>query len=298
MRGGCLTTDGVVPITMKDVLGFAKLTGLASGQPFLKELLRAIYWCPPHPLDMEQTPDDIPWVQVIKQRAPDIWTDEILEWSLFDLMDEWMETEAYKTMQAAVAWYSGAAPHWKGVAVQAFAGAASLMIGGTSPRGGMHHYAHSIARCAIAHGRGCSPAARWEDHRGAAGEGRPPAERCGLGEKIIWADKAVLSAVDVKQTFLRLIGPRHVDVSFMQRVKDISLKGGSLFVAHILLREPPLFAPKFAGVRPDQPIVNRIVYPCDSREILMEQIGRRLPQGHAQSAPGQTAVHRRGRQDV
>jgi phytoene dehydrogenase-like protein len=58
----------------------------------------------------------------------------------------------------------------------------------------------------------------------------------------------------------------------MQRVKDISLKGGSLFVSHILLREPPVYKPKFASVRPDQPIVNRIVYPCDSREILMEQI--------------------------
>src|SRR3990172_2711207 len=31
MRGGrSLTTDGVVPITMKDMLGFAKLTGIAT----------------------------------------------------------------------------------------------------------------------------------------------------------------------------------------------------------------------------------------------------------------------------
>ena len=273
--GGTLTTEGVVPITMKDMLGFAKLTGLASGQPFLKELLRAIYWCPPHPLDMEQTPDDIPWVQVIKQRAPDIWTDELLEWSLFDLMDEWMETEPYKVMQAAVAWYSGAAPHWKGVAIQAFAGAASLMIGGTSPpRGGMHHYAHSIARCAIAHGAQlltCCPVEEIIVENGRA-KGVRLRDDAARGEKIIWADKAVLSAVDVKQTFLRLVGPRHIDVSFMQRIKDISLKGGSLFVSHILLREPPTYAAKFANVRPDQPIVSRVVYPCDSREILMEQI--------------------------
>ena len=273
--GGMLTTEGVVPITPKDIAGVGKLTGFGTERPFLKELLRAIYWCPPHPRQTEMTPDDIPWVQVIKQRAPEIWTEELLEWSLFDLMDEWMETEPYKVMQAAVAWYSGAAPHWKGVAIQSFAGAASLMLGGVSPpRGGMHHYAHSIVRCAIAHGTrvlSCCPVDEIIVENGRA-KGVRLRDDAAWGEKIIWADKAVLSAVDVKQTFLKLIGPRHLDVSFMQRVKDISLKGGSLYVAHILLREPPRFRPKFATAGLNRDIVSGIVYPCDSREILLEQI--------------------------
>jgi len=273
-RGGSLTTEGVVPPTLKDMEGFAKLTGIGTEHPFLKELLRAIYWCPPHPQDMEPTPDDIPWVQVLKQRAPEIWSDSILEMSLFDLMDELMETESYKVANAAVAWYSGAAPHWKGMAIPSFAGAASLMIAGVSPpRGGMHHYAHSIVRCALAHGARvltCCPVDEIILQNGRAA-GVRLRDDAAWGEKTIWADKAVLSAVDVKQTFLKLIGPRHLDVSFMQRVKDISMKGGSLYVAHILLREPPRFAPKFAGARDDD-VVSRIVYPCDSREILLEQI--------------------------
>jgi len=273
-RGGSLTTEGLVPPTEKDLMGFAKLTGIGTERPFLKELLRAIYWCPPHPQDMEPTPDDIPWVQVLKQRAPEIWSDSILEMSLLDLMDELMETESYKVAQAAVAWYSGAAPHWKGVAIPSFAGAASLMIAGVSPpRGGMHHYAHSIVRCALAHGARvltCCPVDEIILQNGRAA-GVRLRDDAAWGEKTIWADKAVLSAVDVKKTFLNLIGPRHLDVSFMQRVKDISMKGGSLYVAHILLREPPRFASKFAGAR-DEDIVSRIVYPCDSRKILLDQI--------------------------
>jgi beta-carotene ketolase (CrtO type) len=273
-RRGALTTEGPVPITEKDILGFIRLTGLGTDQPYLKELLRAIYWCPPHPLDMEQTPDDIPWVQVIKQRAPEIWTDELLEWDLFDLMDEWLETESYKVSQASVAWYSGAGPHWKGMAIPSFAGAASLMLGGASPpRGGMHHYAHSIVRCAIAHGTRvltCCPVEEIIIRNGRA-VGVRLRDDAAWGEKIIWADKAVLAAVDAKQTFLKLIGPRHLDASFMQRIKDISMKGGSLYVAHILLREPPRLSARFAGSRDDD-LADGFVYPCDSREILLGQI--------------------------
>jgi phytoene dehydrogenase-like protein len=36
---------------------------------------------------------------------------------------------------------------------------------------------------------------------------------------------------------LDLIGPRHLDAGFMQRIKDLSLKGGSLHMTHYLTRE-------------------------------------------------------------
>ncbi|MGQ9573566.1 MAG: phytoene desaturase family protein, partial [Dehalococcoidia bacterium] len=152
-RIGATTTDGVVPLTDKDIQGWETLMGLGTQYPFLKDLLRALYWCPPHPPEMQEGPEDVPWLEVIKEKAPEIWSDSLPEMTLFDLMDEFIETEAYKVWQAAVAWYSGAAPHWEGMALQSFAGAASLMIAGASPpRGGMHSYAHAIVRCAIAHG--------------------------------------------------------------------------------------------------------------------------------------------------
>jgi phytoene dehydrogenase-like protein len=90
-------------------------------------------------------------------------------------------------------------------------------------------------------------------------------------EKKIWADKAVVSNVDIKQTFLKLIGPRHLGSSFRKKVEDISIKGGSIWVSHLLTREPLRSHPQFrsasmgeeAGLGP---------YPCDSREIYYEHV--------------------------
>ena len=89
-------------------------------------------------------------------------------------------------------------------------------------------------------------------------------ETASLGEKVIWANKAVLSATDIKQTFLKLIGPRHLDASFLQRIKDLSLKGGSLWQSHILTREPLRFRPKFKG--------GGLIYPCDSRDVYFDNV--------------------------
>ena len=107
-RIGSATTDGVVPLDDKDFVGWATLMGVGTQYPFLKDLLRAVYWCPPHPVDMEQTADDVPWVQVLKQKAPELWSESLLEATLFDLFDEFLGTEAWKTYQATCAWYSGA----------------------------------------------------------------------------------------------------------------------------------------------------------------------------------------------
>ncbi|MGQ9573484.1 MAG: phytoene desaturase family protein, partial [Dehalococcoidia bacterium] len=152
-RNGAVTTEGIVPLTDKDIQGWETMMGINTQYPFLKELLRALYWCPPHPPDMQEGPEDVPWAQVLKEKAPEIWSDSLLDMTYFDFMDEFLETESYKVLQATVAWYSGAAPHWHGMAIPSFGGAASFMLGGVSvPRGGMHAYAHAIVRCAIAHG--------------------------------------------------------------------------------------------------------------------------------------------------
>jgi phytoene dehydrogenase-like protein len=272
-RTGSLTTDGIVPLTNKDIEGWNTLMGMSTKYPFLKDLLRAVYWCPPHPPEMQEGPEDVPWMQVLKEKAPEVWSESILEMTLLDLMDEFIETESYKVTNAAIAWYSGAAPHWQGMAIESFAGAASLMIGGLSvPRGGMHAYAHAIVRCAIAHGariRTCCPVQEIIIRNGRA-VGVRLRDNAARPEKTIWADKAVLSNVDVKQTFLELVGPGHTDPSFRQRIKDISYKGGSIYCAHILLAEAPHYGPAFEA-RGDQP-ASRTIYPCDSREILLDHI--------------------------
>jgi phytoene dehydrogenase-like protein len=97
-----------------------------------------------------------------------------------------------------------------------------------------------------------------------------------MGGKTIWATKAVIAAVDVKQTFLKLIGPRHLDAGFIQRIKDISLKGGSLYVSTFLTRKPLAYRPKFKafsemGMGPHK-VPSGGVYPSDSREIYYENV--------------------------
>jgi len=284
-RMGATTTDGVVPLTDKDIKGWDTLMGIGTKYPFLKDLLRALYWCPPHPPEMQEGPEDVPWVQVLKEKAPEIWSESLLEMTLFDLMDELLETEAYKVWQAAVAWYSGAAPHWEGMAIPSFGGAASLMMSGASvPRGGMHAYAHSIVRCAIAHGariRNCCPVDEIIIRDGRA-VGVRLRDNAAWGEKTIWADKAVLSGVDVKKTFLELVGPSHTDPSFRQRIKDISYKGGSIYVAHMLLAEVPRYGPAFEA-RGDEP-ASRIVSAAAAHRR------RRLPQDHPQYGSRQDGV--------
>ena len=79
------------------------------------------FWCPPHPPEVEVTPENIPYMQVYRQHQPDMWTEELLDMTMFDLMDEYCETEPFKVLQAMVAWYSGAAAHWAGVAIPAAA---------------------------------------------------------------------------------------------------------------------------------------------------------------------------------
>jgi phytoene dehydrogenase-like protein len=270
---GVATTQGMAPITDKDAMGWAKLAGMLGQPPFIKDLLRAIFWCPPHPPEVEVTADNVPYMQVYKQHQPDVWTEELLDMTMFDLMDEYTETEPVKVLHAMTAWYSGAAAHWEGVAIPALGCDITLTIysGLSVPRGGMHGYFHSIIRCAIANGaviRTCCPVDEIIVEDGKA-VGVRLRETATTDEKRIWADKAVISDVDVKQTFSKLVGPEHLGNSFLRKVEDISVKGGSIWVSHLLTREKLRCREKFRNpISGDDPGLGP--YPCDSREIYYE----------------------------
>jgi len=268
-RHAVATTGGMSPVSQKDMMGYAKISGLLTQPPFIKELLRATFWCPPHPPEVEVSAENIPYMQVYKKYQPDVWTEELLEMTMFDLMDEYLETEPFKVQQAVVSWYSGAAGHWQGVAIPAWCCNITLvMYGGMRvPRGGMHDYFHAIMRCALAHGavvRTCCPVDEIIVNNGTA-IGVRLRDTATCAEKKIWAQKAVISGVDVKQTFNKLIGPQHVDAGFLQKVNDISIKGGSIYVSHFLTRQPLRGKKKFGAM----PVG---LYPADSREIYYEHV--------------------------
>ena len=310
-EGGVLTTEGVAPLTDKDAMGWAKISGMLGQPPFIKDLLRSIFWCPPHPPEVEVTAENVPYMQVYKQHQPDVWTEELLDMTMFDLMDEYLETEPFKVMHAMVAWYSGAAGHWEGVAIPALGCDITLTLysGLSVPRGGMHGYFHSIIRCAIAHGvvvRTCCPVDEIiiEDGRAMGVRLR---ETATTDEKRIWANKAVISGVDVKQTFAKLVGPQHLGSSFRKKVEDISVKGGSIWVSHLLTREPLRPREKFRAPGRESRRRGRRALPLRLTRDLLRARGRRgrsAGQSHRAAREAdvdrdpEQAVQRRARQPV
>jgi len=276
-------TDGWRQPEDQDLLGWAKIGGMLGTPPYTRELLRAAFWCPPHPPEIEVTDDNVPYMQVYKKYQPEMWTPELRRMTLFDLLDEYCGTEHFKVAMAFAAWASGAAGHWEGVAVPAALCVHLLTLPSTGkisiPRGGLHGYFHAIHRAAVFHGavvRTCCPVDEIliEDNRAVGVRLR---ENASMGGRRIRANRAVISACDVHQTFLRLVGPRHLDPAFLRKVKDISLKNGTLYVSTFQTRKPLRYQPKFAkyadarGVGPDK-VADCGVYPCDAREIYYRNV--------------------------
>ncbi|MCZ7530065.1 MAG: NAD(P)/FAD-dependent oxidoreductase [Acidimicrobiia bacterium] len=123
---------------------------------------------------------------------------------------------------------------------------------GCSPVGGMHALAHALARCALAHGAKIhvnSPVSEVIVHDGVA-KGVRVADEAALEEKTIWANMGVINGTHIKQ-FNDLVSSSHTTSSFRQRIDDLSLKGGSLFVANLIVNELPEYtdAPeKYEGI--------------------------------------------------
>ena len=270
---GLMVTDGVAGLSPKDMAGYMKVSGIAGNPPFARELMRATHWCPPHPPHVEINADTIPYMQVYKKYAPEVWSPEILDMTLFDFMDQWFETEPWKVTVASAAWWSGAAAHWEGVAIPSFIGVMLTFVSALSiPRGGMHGYFHSIFRCAVAHGtvfRSACPVEKIIVQNGRA-VGVRLSDNAATREKTIWANKAVISACDIKQTFNDLIGKEHLDPAFMRKVNDVSIKGGTLWVSTFLLKKPLAFKPNFKAMGEGVPYGG--AYPVDSREIYYENV--------------------------
>ncbi len=252
---GFMTGEGMYQVGNEEAMGFAKISGYL-GQPkaWTQELLRATFWCPPHPPEVELTPENIPFMQVYKKYAPELWTEELLRWTMFDFFDEHFKTgEQLKTIMAYTAAVSGAFGHHEGQAVPALCSVIAVtppyIPRPVGPRGNIHGYYHALLRCAIAHGvvvRTCCPVEEIIIENGVA-KGVRLKDTAPRGEKRIWANKAVISATDIRQTFLKLIGPSHIDAGFAQRIKDLSLKGGSLYVTHWLTRKQLKFRPAYAS---------------------------------------------------
>ena len=90
--------------------------GCSAPPPFTQELMRAAFWCPPHPPEVEVTDDNVPYMQVYKKHQPDIWTPELRRDDHVRPHGRALRDRAVQDIMAFAAWASGAAGHWEGVA--------------------------------------------------------------------------------------------------------------------------------------------------------------------------------------
>ncbi len=271
------TRDGLSQVTEKDKMGWAKICCMLAGLDAFRDLMRATFWCPPHPSHVELNENTIPFMQVYKQYEPEVWTRELLEMTMFDLMDEYLDTEPFKVSQAYIALSSGAHGHMEGVAIPALCSVATVMPPAVAKpvaaRGNMHGYYHALFRCATAHGavfRACCPVEEIIISNGRA-QGVRLRDDATWATKVIKARKAVISAAHIKPTFLDMIGPRHLDAGFLQRIKDLSLKGGSLYMSHYLTKEEFRYREKYR-LPPPKDAFTGAFFNMESREIYFKNV--------------------------
>ena len=246
--------------------------------PQMKDLLRSIYWTPPYDEAWRVRIEDQPWAKVLNSAYPSFDRRLLEDISWYDWLTELEVPDPVKCGMLVGAWGNGPHPFWSGMAIPAFT-VLQLMTwtgdatAGTmaTPVGGMHALAHALARCALAHGARIfvnSPVSEVIVEDGAA-KGVRVADQSVLQEKTVWANLAVIMNTHVRQ-LPELVSGQHLSADFVQRVKDLSLKGGSLYVANMIASEFPEFkdAPGAFGDtdRPTSIVLNA------STENLMEMM--------------------------
>lgn len=211
----------------------------------LPEFLRSLYWTPPYDHRWGVAREEHPSVKIFKEVFP-AWDDSMLDMSLYEWIELMGVPDPQKCGMMINAWGNGPHPCWKGMAIPAF-GVGELMsyVDGmpVTPVGGMHALAHAMARCAIANGAKIfvnSPVSEVLVEDGQA-YGVRVDDNSALQEKTIRANLGVILNMHVKQ-LPELVTRGSFTPDFIQKIDNLSLKGGSLFVTNFVVNEFPRFA--------------------------------------------------------
>jgi beta-carotene ketolase (CrtO type) len=260
----------------KDIATMEKMATTIGDPVKLAELLRSIYWTPPPPPHIKVPVEDLPWAKVFKKHEHPLYDHSWNEMSTMELLDTLFESEQLKVVSAMGSWYNGPHPNWKGTAVPGYC--CNMLLGYSSgkPRGGMHSLTHALVRCAMHYGAKIYTNSEVKEIivEDREAKGVILADTATAKSRKIYADKAVLSNTHVKPTFLDLIPERELEADFLERVRGINLKGGSLFVLSLVTKEMPRYkgdAEKLFsnGLYPNCTVIN-----TDSREAMfnMERV--------------------------
>ena len=235
--------------------------------PRLTQFLRSIYWTPPYDHRWGIAKADLPETKIFKEIVP-VWDDALLDMSLYEWLQEMGVPDPIKAGMLISAWGNGPHPYWKGMLLPCFGIGQLMSLTNASPVGGMHAYAHSIARCALAHGARIfvnAPVTEVIVRDGQA-VGVRVADDSVLEEKTINASLGVIMATHVKQ-LPGMVTSGALTPDLVQRIEDLSLKGGGLFVANFLTSETPVFAAApdaFVG----KPEPSVFVLNCDTDRLI------------------------------
>lgn len=249
---------------------------LKTFEPIAGEFLRSIFWTPPYPPGSWSSPLELPWFQFLRERAPGALSyfppELAMELSTYELLDTQYELEPLKVMMGQGAWYNGPFPAWRGMGLFGLATGLLMAYSSGSPMGGMHAMMHALIRCCLHYGVRMYVNSPVEEIVVEEGEAKGVVLGGAYPGKEIRAKRVLVSAVDVKTTFLKLLKGRYISRALRSALEDLSLHGGSLFVMHLVVRELPRYkgdAEELFFRNGNYPSV--VCLPGDSREYILNQ---------------------------
>ena len=197
--------------------------------PFVSTIIPPAFYSPPAPpseqvMRLEGSPEGMEWLRVGRM-------------SPHELVEEWFEDVHLRALvlhhlpipRGILPDYAGLGAVVPLVVCQVEHSQIAL--------GGSHAPAHALWRALIENGGETKSFAHVE--KILVEEGRTKGVETSDGNTYL--APIVVSTIDMKQTFLELVGEEHLEADFLRQVKGFRLDEFSVFSVHMALREAPVF---------------------------------------------------------
>lgn len=255
---------------VKEPMVAEALSGLNTmPKEIIRDFLRSMYWTPPYDESWGTPVNELPWIKYMKSSFP-MYDPNWIDMNVVEFCDSLGMLDPLKSVQMFGAWYNGPNPFWKGMAIPGWACNLLMLQSSGVPVGGMHGYMHAVIRCAVAHGARIYANAPVGEIRveGNRAVGVSLADNAATPNREIRARLGVISGTHVKQTFQQLVPTSAQHPVFREKIKQIDLKGGSLYVLHLLVSELPQY--KAFGVLSEEDYPSCVVLNCTTEALLEE----------------------------
>ena len=237
-------------------------------EEFIGTVIVPALYSPPSPpseqiLVLEGSPEGMEWLRIMRMSPEEV-------------CDEWFESDVVKAMvlhQLAIP--RGVLPDYTGL------GAIVPLIvcqieHSQIALSGSHTPAHAMWRALIRAGGDTKALAHVSKILVEKGEVK--GVELETGEQFF--APTVISTIDVKQTYLKLLGPEHLDPEVVDKIENFRLDEFSVFGVHMALREAPHFEAQKGYEDINQAFRLNIGHdsPLDYTEILADVRLERLPE--------------------